>query len=63
MIVAKMSDGKVVQVVRFARTVQFSKAEGWFCVCMDFHHREIFRQTYKWVPADTRFEWVREFSF
>jgi hypothetical protein len=62
MIVAKM-DGKIVEVVRVADTVRFSEDRGWVCICTDFHVRECWQQNFKWVPATTRFDWVREFNF
>ena len=34
--VAKMTDGKVVEVVRVADTVGFSHERGWVMVCFDF---------------------------
>ena len=61
-VVAKV-DGRVVQVVRVADTVGFSQERGWVMVCTDFEQPERKKQHFKWVPASTRFEWVREFSF
>jgi hypothetical protein len=34
--VAKMTDGRMVEVVRVADTVGFSSERGWVMVCMDF---------------------------
>jgi len=62
-IVAKMTDGKMVEVVRVADTVGFSPERGWVMICMDFEKISRKRAEFKWVPADTRFEWVREFAF
>ena len=61
--VAKMTDGRLVEVVRVAETVEFSAERGWVMVCFDFE--KIFRKRaeFKWVPATTRFEWVREYTF
>jgi hypothetical protein len=62
MIVAKFKD-KIVQIVRVAETVQFSKDKGWVCVCFDFDKPMRKRDNIKWVRAsETRFEWVREFA-
>jgi hypothetical protein len=61
--VAKMTDGKMVEVVRVADTVDFSPERGWVMVCMDFEKADRKKSEFKWVPADTRFEWVREFAF
>ena len=61
--VAKMTDGRVVEVVRVANTVGFSSECGWVMVCFDFDKVDRKREQFKWVPADTRFEWVREYTF
>jgi hypothetical protein len=61
-VVAKMN-GKLVQVMRVADTVAFSQERGWVMVCFDFEQSERRKQQFKWVPASTRFEWVREFKF
>jgi hypothetical protein len=58
--VAKM-DGRWVQVVRFAREVGFSTERDWFMVCFDWEKSNRRRSEFKWVPASTRFEAVREF--
>lgn len=60
--VAKMND-RVVEVVRTADTVAFSSERGWVMVCFDFEQAERKKAQFKWVPASTRFEWVREFAF
>ena len=62
-IVAKMTDGKIVEVVRVTDTVGFSDAKDWVMVCFDFEKINRKREHFKWVPATTRFDWVREFSF
>jgi len=59
-IVAKMNN-QIVQIVRYASTVAFSKEPGWFCICFDFDKQNRRREQIKWVPATTRFEWVREY--
>jgi hypothetical protein len=59
--VAKMEDGRIVEIVRVAARVAFSDAVGWVCVCFDFGVCERRKQQFKWVPASTRFEWVRDF--
>jgi hypothetical protein len=61
-VVAKM-DNRVVEVVRTADTVAFSKERGWVMVCFDFEQAERKKSQFRWVPASTRFEWVREFCF
>lgn len=62
MIVAKMGD-RMVEVKRVVDTVQFSTERGWVLICTDFEQAERKKQHFKWVPASTRFEWVREFKF
>jgi hypothetical protein len=62
MVVAKMN-GRLVQVLKVAETVGFSKDSGWVMVCLDFEQPERKKQHFKWVPASTRFEWVRDFAF
>jgi hypothetical protein len=61
-VVAKM-DNRVVEVVRTADAVAFSSERGWVMVCFDFEQVERKKSQFRWVPASTRFEWVREFSF
>lgn len=61
-VVAKMN-GRVVQVVRTAETVAFSSERGWVMVCFDFEQPERKKSQFRWFPASTRFEWVREFTF
>lgn len=60
--VARMQD-RVVQVVRYADSVSFSQERGWFMVCTDWEQPERKKQHFKWVPATTRFDWVRTFAF
>jgi len=62
-VVAKMTDGRVVEIVRVAETVGFSTDKYWVMVCFDFEKINRKREQFKWVPATTRFDWVREFSF
>ena len=61
-VVAKMDD-RVVQIVCVAETVGFSTERGWVMVCMDWEQIERRKSQFKWVPATTRFEWVRSYSF
>ena len=60
MVVVKFN-GRWVQVVRFAKTVQFSSDTDWFMVSIDWQVADRNRQHFKWVPASTRFEDVKEF--
>ena len=59
--VAKMTDGKIVQVVRVANTVGFSSDPGWIFICYDFDKVDRRREQFKWVPQSTPFVWVRDF--
>jgi len=61
--IAKMADGRIVEVVRVADTVSFSPDSGWVMVCFDFEKINRKREHFTWMPATTRFDWVREFRF
>ena len=61
--VARMTDGRMVEVVRVADTVGFSPDRGWVMICMDFEKAYRKRTEFKWVPATTRFDWVRAYTF
>ena len=61
--VAKMTDGKIVEIVRFVESVGFSADKDWVMVCFDFEKMDRRREQFKWVPATTRFTWVREYEF
>jgi hypothetical protein len=61
-VIAKMKD-RMVEIVRVTDTVHFSAEQGWIMICMDFEQPERKKQHFKWIPAHTRFEWVREFRF
>jgi hypothetical protein len=62
MMVAKMN-GKIVEIVKVVETVAFSTARGWVMICTDFEQAERKKSQFKWLPATTKFEWVREFNF
>ena len=61
-IVAKMN-GKLVEIVKVADEVKFSNTRGWVMICMDFEQVDRKKAEFKWIPATTRFDWVKEFSF
>ncbi len=61
-VVAKMND-RLVEVVKVASTVQFSNTPGWVLICLDLEQGERKKSQFRWLPASTRFEWVREFAF
>lgn len=54
---------RLVQVVRVADRVGFSQERGWVMLCLDWEQPERKKQQFRWVPASTRFDWVREFAF
>jgi hypothetical protein len=60
--VAKMN-GKLVEIVKVADAVKFSNSRGWVMICMDFEQADRKKSEFKWLPATTRFDWVREFCF
>lgn len=60
MIVAKMEDGKLVEIVKFAESVAFSEESDWICICFGFETVERKKDGFKWVPACTRFVWVMD---
>lgn len=61
MVIAKMTDGRIVQIVRVADTVQFSQDKGWVFICYDFDKINRRREQFKWIPITTQFTWVRDF--
>jgi len=61
-VIAKFQE-KIVEIIRVADTVGFSDEKGWVMVCTDFEQPERKKQQFKWMPATTKFEWVREFKF
>jgi hypothetical protein len=62
MTVAKIHD-KIVEVVSTADTVAFSTERGWVLITTDVDKPQRKKQNFQWVPATTRFEWVRTFGF
>jgi hypothetical protein len=65
--VAKITDsGKIVQILRIVDRVQFSDALGWVLIDPDLSARDMtgsMGANIKWIPASTRFDWVRDISF
>jgi hypothetical protein len=53
-VVAKMTNGRIVEIVKVSETVQFSQDKGWVLVCFDFDKVQRKRKEIKWV---------KEFSF
>ena len=60
MIVAKMPDGRIVEVIRVSEKVEFSDVCGWVCVAFEIGKMA---SAMSWFPITTEFVWVREFSF
>lgn len=58
--VGKIKDS-TVQIIRVTDCVAFSDQKGWIMICLDWQQAEARKSQFKWVPATTRFEWVREF--
>lgn len=56
-------NGQIVEIIHVADHVGFSDVRGWVCVCFDFEQMTRRQHNVRWVPATTRFEWVREFTF
>jgi hypothetical protein len=59
-VLAKMND-KVVEIVKVQRDVAFSPQKNWILICAEPAKKS--STAVRWVPATTRFEWVREFKF
>jgi hypothetical protein len=60
MIVAKMSDGRIVEIVRVSEKVGFSDCTGWICVAFEIGKMT---SSMAWFPISTKFDWGRKFSF
>ena len=53
--------GKIVRILKKAHTVAFSKDKDWLMVDTDFARgKNSIGQ--KWIPASTKFSWVKEFD-
>ena len=63
MTVVEKMDGKLVEIVRVVQEVQFSNTPGWVLICLDFEQAERKKSQFRWLPASTRFEWIRSFAF
>ena len=60
--VARFND-RFVRIVRTQERVAFSPHQDWVLIEFDIHLPEHKRQQRRWVPATTRFDWVRDFHF
>lgn len=56
--IAKMTDGKIVEIVKVRETVGFSNDKGWVLVCFDIGKKNTC--AVKWFPISTYFVWVRD---
>jgi hypothetical protein len=65
-VIAKLGN-KIVRIVKFARDVQFSQDKNWLLIdtdeVVDKPNTVPTTLMVKWVPATTRFEWIRNFNF
>ena len=53
--------GKIVRILKKSHTVAFSKDKDWLMVDTDFARgKNSIGQ--KWIPASTKFSWVKEFN-
>jgi len=55
--------GKIVELVRVAQEVKFSDELGWLLIDPDLGAPDMTgskRPNIRWIPASTRFEWVRD---
>jgi hypothetical protein len=53
--------GKIVRLLKKAHTVAFSKDKNWLMIDTDFARgKNSLGQ--QWIPASTKFSWVKEFS-
>lgn len=59
MILAKMTDDKIVEIVKITSQVQFSTGT-WILICTDWQQPERNKSNFSWIPHSTRFTWVQE---
>jgi hypothetical protein len=58
-VIAKLND-KIVQIVKFQRTVAFSVELNWILISHQINKKD--STQVRWVSASTRFTWVRDYS-
>ena len=56
-------NGRLVEVVKVSDRVAFSQDRGWVLITPDLEKPQRKKMTFQWVPASTKFEWVRNFDF
>ena len=60
MMIGKLTNNKIVEIVRIAETVRFSEEQGWLLLASEINKPNSL--AVRWVKAsDTQFIWVREF--
>lgn len=60
-VIAKVNN-KIVEIIHTARRVEFSPEEGWVLVNFDVDKPPRRVVNVKWMPATTKFDWVRPFT-
>lgn len=60
MIIGKITNGKIVEILKFTSKVSFSEEKGWLLVDPEIGKVGL---ALKWVPVSTRFDWVNVFRF
>jgi hypothetical protein len=50
---------KIVRIIKKQQTVQFSNDRNWLLIDTDPSR---FEPSFKWIPANTRFTWVKPFT-
>jgi len=60
MLIGKLQNGDLVQIIKTAESVLFSEETGWILIVTDFEKPLHRQQGIKWIPATTEFCWVRE---
>lgn len=57
--VAKLND-KWVHIIKYAHEVEFSQEKDWFFICTDWEKPLHKREGWRWIPAYTRFDSIKE---
>lgn len=61
--VGKLQSGEFVEILRITDKVAFSQDRGWVLIANKINATKAMNLNMKWIPASTRFEWVRDFNF
>ena len=63
MLIAKLPDNTLVQIVKAQKEVAFSTEKNWLLLCFDFEVQDRLRSQFKWVKAESvTFTWVRMYG-